>query len=1259
MSYNKTKTLFIFLILVFTAIQIGAEGEKNNKGNTLRKTSGEPSRTRLNINNISTWIYNTGDSDIDPNGNSGLIFPKGSNKAAVFESGFVWGATINGEKRVGGSTYSQGLLPGSILPNGQREVGQTGDNVRIFRVRPDWKEGDMSAEVNDGEGTEAAIRAQYEKDWNAWPVANGAPFEDVDGNGVYNKDVDIPGFPGSNQTVFFVANDLDSATCQSLYGSDPMGIEMQATFWAYKSSSALGNTFFRKYVIINKSADTFEDMYVSMWSDPDLGDAGDDYSGCDADLSLMYTYNGDADDGVYGRTPPAVGFDFFQGPIIAGDPSDEAIFNNKIRTGYINLPMSVHYFFINSDPVYNDPDLGSYTNGTLQFHNLFEGKITTSGSPFVDPTTGLQTKVTLAGDPVTGQGWVDGLIHPPGDRRQGMVAGPFTMAAGDTQEVVVAELVAGGFGTVDRLGALQLLKFYDQEAQSAYDNFFQIPQSPKAPTVAVSSLDEEIVLTWDEDAATRDEIESYDALGYKFQGYVVYQYPSASAQFEDAKVVATYDLTDGIAKVISPQFDVDGGVVLDKVVKFGTDSGVKRSISLTTDVFKGGTPLNNGSTYYYAVTSYCVNQDLNVVPNTLESPVILKPSVPESNKPGLVIEGTSGQGLTVKHKTGTANASVNASVVDPTKLTGANYEVFFDQQHYYFDKDGVWKKTNYPDSVGSALNKPGDQTPSTIIPMPSIYAPGNTLDVHFVVDIQAPDYNWSDGVSITFPAGIKINSANHVTGNGSGHGVDGEINGQTVTWGHADTTGDGEFAGGEDLSVNINFVEPTFTVSYEIFDDGWSEGYMNSSADSQYYNLGAGTVNGTGTATLDGATGYYFKTEQHWNVKNVTSNKVVIEDQRVLDGVNIYTGEAPGSIAAPTAEGLQVSISGSYEAPINFLSLTLDSPTGLTTLSTSGGADASRINIVNYTYFGGVISSYAIDNFGAGTYDLDQLQQDYELRWTGVFDEGTVINGKTVYQVVSGGQMATVFRMVSAAALATHPLNPNPGTAAPFMMRIPFEVWNVDDPNNPYQVNFTFRDRERNGTEDQFYSWRLNNRMYGILVNTPYNPTQVIQMDAGPDEFNALATWVLVFYGSNYHAGDVIKVSYANPLQLGKDVYSFTAPKFSYDASKAAGDVKNVNVFPNPYYGVNQNEINKYQRYVTFNHLPAKATIRLFNMGGQLVQTIVKDDNSQFIRWNLSNENGLPVASGVYIAYIDMPELGKTKVLKVAIIQETQILDRF
>jgi len=111
------------------------------------------------------------------------------------------------------------------------------------------------------------------------------------------------------------------------------------------------------------------------------------------------------------------------------------------------------------------------------------------------------------------------------------------------------------------------------------------------------------------------------------------------------------------------------------------------------------------------------------------------------------------------------------------------------------------------------------------------------------------------------------------------------------------------------------------------------------------------------------------------------------------------------------------------------------------------------------------------------------------------------------------------------------------------------------------------------------------------------------------------------------------------------------------DNELAKADVDKVNVFPNPYYGYNSRETSREGHYVSFSHLPAKATIRIFDLAGVLVRTLEKNNPStQFQQWDLRNDNNYPVASGIYIAYIDMPEQGKTKILKVAIIQEVQVL---
>jgi hypothetical protein len=104
-------------------------------------------------------------------------------------------------------------------------------------------------------------------------------------------------------------------------------------------------------------------------------------------------------------------------------------------------------------------------------------------------------------------------------------------------------------------------------------------------------------------------------------------------------------------------------------------------------------------------------------------------------------------------------------------------------------------------------------------------------------------------------------------------------------------------------------------------------------------------------------------------------------------------------------------------------------------------------------------------------------------------------------------------------------------------------------------------------------------------------------------------------------------------------------------------------VFPNPYYAFNAAETNRFARFVTFNNLPPKATIRIFNLAGQLVRRLDKDDTSQFLRWDLANQANFPVASGIYVAHLEMTlptdNSMVTKVLKVAIIQEQEILNSY
>ncbi|HED37347.1 MAG TPA: hypothetical protein ENI76_03760, partial [Ignavibacteria bacterium] len=359
----------LFVLLFSFPTTAFSQGDKKDKTG-LQKVTDHKTYTFLDINNISTYFYNNGWSDTTPNGNSGFVYPKGTGKTAVFASGLLWGAKVAGDfnPRVGGTVYRTGLQPG-IIKNDGTAADPTSEKYRIYRVRPDVYPGgalvDLTPDAENEGTTPEALRTEYEKDWTEWPADLGAPFTDKNNNGIYEPSIDIPGVKNAAQTIWFVANDLDSVLTKKLYGAIPLGIEMQATIWAYNTPGALSNMLFRKYNIINKTnvgsltPITFDSMYVSMWNDIDLGEAGDDFVGADTTLSLLYSYNANAVDAVYSPLPPpAIGFDFFQGPLVKGvagqdlnkngvdDAIDFAIFNGKkVGPGEINLPMTADYYF--------------------------------------------------------------------------------------------------------------------------------------------------------------------------------------------------------------------------------------------------------------------------------------------------------------------------------------------------------------------------------------------------------------------------------------------------------------------------------------------------------------------------------------------------------------------------------------------------------------------------------------------------------------------------------------------------------------------------------------------------------------------------------------------------------------------------------------------------------------------------------------------------------------------------------------------------
>jgi hypothetical protein len=147
--------------------------------------------------------------------------------------------------------------------------------------------------------------------------------------------------------------------------------------------------------------------------------------------------------------------------------------------------------------------------------------------------------------------------------------------------------------------------------------------------------------------------------------------------------------------------------------------------------------------------------------------------------------------------------------------------------------------------------------------------------------------------------------------------------------------------------------------------------------------------------------------------------------------------------------------------------------------------------------------------------------------------------------------------------------------------------------------------------------------------------------------------------------GDVLTLSLNKPF-LPNDRFEFTVLDDRTDNELAKADMERIKVVPNPYIVTNSWEpSNPYsdgrgERELHFTHLPPRCTIRIFNVRGQLVNTLeheggpggqeqVPEFNGTYT-WNMLSRDNLEISYGIYIYHIDAPGIGE-KIGKFVVIK--------
>ncbi len=513
-------------------------------------------QVRIDANNIDTWIQNTGifDNDMRTNNTPGLMWPKGSNRFINFTSGLTIGTYIDNALRLASCSYSGEYAPGYITITGGVPNAVTNTNFKLYKV------------------TAFDSTSQDYINWGLM-VPFGAPYVDRNNNGQYDAGIDRPGIKNAAQTVFICMTDGFPETHYQSEGfsggTNPIYSEVHLTAWGYTGDSLsvrfLNDVQFVSYEVINKSTKNWEKACIGLVDDPDLGDATDDYIGCDTILNLGYDYNSDDIDGSgnppsYGQDPPAFGFKYLLSPLYyTGNMNDSVVYyfppgSNKrfVKRGFKQLGMTSFNYFTGTGAggivCEQDP------SQPIEGYRFLAG-IKKDGASWFHPHTKQRTNKTYTGDPETGEGWteygyngnvneaairncaggdtVTSYLSPPGDRRMILNTGGtgYTVNAGDTMRLVFAHLVARGANNKNSVTKLKELCRLTQNAFNAnYEikmNLIPVPVVTRSITPLTSSTCG-LNLYWgdiSENFWFRDTI--YHTFQennvYRFQGYEIYE----------------------------------------------------------------------------------------------------------------------------------------------------------------------------------------------------------------------------------------------------------------------------------------------------------------------------------------------------------------------------------------------------------------------------------------------------------------------------------------------------------------------------------------------------------------------------------------------------------------------------------------------------------------------------------------------------------------------------------------------------------------
>lgn len=1123
-----------------------------------------------------------------------------------------------------------------------------------------------------------------------------APFYDRNNDEVYNPyDGDYPWYDiekeldcsvdrtvtlYGDQTIWWVMNDKGNIHTET--GGDPLGMEIRCQAFAFATNDEVNNMTFYNYELVNRSTQTLYDTYFGVFIDAALGDPFDDYVGCDVSRGLAYCYNGnayDADNGGwkgYGANPPAAGIDFFEGPYQDNDNEDNPLVQNyvvaKAEKGipYSGLGIGFGDGIVDNERIgmhkflyYNNLGGGGSAQTDPQtaqdYYNYLTG-YWKDGTHFVyggnghpgDPNAdaGTEANYMFPGDtdPI---GWgTGGVPQPlwteqtagnlPYDRRFVQSAGPFVLKPGAVNNITYG-IVWARSNAGDPFASVTEVKKADDKAQALFDNCFKVLDGPHAPELSIQEMENEIIISIYNTTVSNNKGEDYAELDpfivnvdndpnfdnyYRFQGYQVFQLadatvgPSDLHDLDRARLVFQCDIKDSVSKLVNYAFDDQLGVTIPTVKVDGANEGIRHSFSLKEDMFAtGDRKLINFKRYYYMAVAYASNEfkeyDLTD-PNNLDGQKV--PYL--ASRKAAIGEIVAYEAM--PHKPAPENGGTIFSVdygfeLPVTRIdgwgNGARWTSVSPESEEQILANNSVNELTYESGAG----------PIQIVVIDPLNLPEAEFELYFQNDLSG------DLDSATWFI-IQTGTTDTIY---SDHPVSFSNEQLIPEWGISVIVEQSEYDNSSGPYMTWKTSPIDARISFEDSSKIWLSGIMD---DDNYYPTNW-IRSGTYTPAVEECIGGTLYNPCYYKDKNLDAEQ---EYEKLLEGT-----VAPFKLVGSEFLGMPIGYPDVvYDVDLNPTSwFSPSTPQNQTSFADLHGVDVVFTSDKSKWTRCPVIETSHVESQAIGNSSIMKLRASNSIDINGNAETTTGMGWFPGYaiDVETGTRLNMAFGENSWL----------PGANGADM------IWNPTDEvfdNAGYPV----------------FSGCHFIYVFGVDIGGSGMPAY----DQGAWFYTQLQTetnasyskawkncqWVLapaLIANHDILETDVrIQLRVSHPYQ--EQVYTginngLPAYRFSTSGLQTLVDqnmvaqemLEEIRVVPNPYYGYSAYENTPIENRVRITNLPQICTITIYNMSGQLVKRIDKDNDQTFVDWSLKNHQDIPISSGLYIMHIEVPGVGE-KIIK-------------